>query len=453
MSRVFLISSNTATDPYAVYPLGMAVVSGALKGAGHQVQQYDFLAYGQSLANLAEKIAAFSPDIIAISLRNIDNVDSFCGDDGWYLKEVRDLIRFVRGKIVVPIVVGGPALTILPEEIASYLGVDHAIIGEGERSLPQLVADLAAGKKVPQVIQRNEPLPGDHFSPPLYDSELIAFYLEQSGMANLQTKRGCPHRCSYCSYPHLEGFEFRFRSPRLVVDELEKLKREHGVERVFFTDSVFNDPRKEYLKLVEEMLNRDLGMGWSGFFRPQNLDRKELALMKRSGLYALELGTDAASDQTLAGLDKRLTFADVLKVNQACLDEQLPAAHFVMFGGPDEDDASVAEGLNNMAQLGQSVVFAFSGIRILPDAPLYQRAIKDGVITADTPLLKPIYYFSPQLDREKMEEKIEASFAGNRNRIFPPSKGTERLMVMKDFGFRGLMWDRLVRFPASGQGH
>jgi len=449
MSKVFLISSNTATDPYAVYPLGMAVVSGALQSAGHQVQQYDFLAYGQSLSNLTEKIELFSPDLLAISLRNIDNVDSFSGDDGWFLKEVRDLICFVREKTAVPIVVGGPALTILPEDIANYLGVDHVIIGEGERSLPQLVADLAAGKKVPQIIQRSEPLPGDHFSSPLYDAKLLEFYKEQSGMANLQTKRGCPHRCSYCSYPHLEGFEFRFRSPHLVVDELEKLKLEHGVERVFFTDSVFNDPRKEYLKLVEEMLSRNLGMGWSGFFRPQNLDRKELALMKRAGLYALELGTDAASDQTLAGLDKRLTFADILAVNQACLDEKLPAAHFVMFGGPDEDDASVEEGLNNMAQLGQSVVFAFSGIRIHPDAPLHQRAIKDGVITADTSLLKPIYYFSPLLDRERMEERIEANFAGNRNRIFPPSKGAERLAVMKDFGFRGLMWDRLIRFPAS----
>ncbi len=449
MSRIFLISSNTATDPYAVYPLGMAVVSGALQSAGHHVQQYDFLAHGQSLERLSEKIGTFNPDVLAISLRNIDNVDSFCGDEGWYLKDVKDLIRSVRGKSSVPIVVGGPALTILPEEIAAYLEVDHAIIGEGERSLPQLVDDLAAGKACPRVIPRSEPLPGDHFSPPLFDRELIQFYLGQSGMVNLQTKRGCPHRCSYCSYPHLEGFEFRFRSPRLVVDELEQLKREHGVERVFFTDSVFNDPRKEYLALVEEMLRRDLGMGWSGFFRPQNLDRKELALMKRSGLYALELGTDAASDQTLAGLDKRLTFADILQVNQACLDEQLPAAHFVMFGGPDEDDTSLAEGLQNMAQLGPSVVFAFSGIRIHPDAPLYQRALADGIIGVDTPLLKPIYYFSPKIDRKQMETRIETAFAGDRNRIFPPSKGTERLEVMKKFGFRGLMWDKLVRFPGS----
>lgn len=447
MSRVFLISSNTTTDPYPVYPLGMAVVAGALQTAGHQVQQHDPLAQGESMQQMLQQIKTFAPDLLAISLRNIDNVDSFSGEDGWYLQKIKDFIAEIRQEISAPIVVGGPALTILPEEIAEYLAVDHAIIGEGERSLPQLADDLAAGKEVPQLIQRSQPLPGDEFSTPLFDQELVKFYLEQSGMVNLQTKRGCPHRCSYCSYPHLEGFHFRFRSPQLVVDELEQLKREHGVERVFFTDSVFNDPHKEYLKLVEEMLSRDLDMQWSAFFRPQGLDRQELALMKRAGLYALELGTDAAADQTLAGLDKRLRFADILEVNRACLDEHLPAAHFVMFGGPDEDDASVSEGLLNMAQLGQSVVFAFSGIRIHPDAPLHQRAIADGIVTAETSLLKPVYYFSPLLDREKMEQTIEASFAGQRNRIFPPSKGMERMEVMKGFGFCGLMWDRLIRFP------
>jgi len=447
MSRVFLISSNTTTDPYPVYPLGMAVVAGALQTAGHQVQQHDPLAQGESVPQMLQQIKEFAPDLLAISLRNIDNVDSFSGEDGWYLQKIKSFIAEIRQEVRVPIVVGGPALTILPEEIAEYLVVDHAIIGEGERSLPQLVDDLTAGKEVPQIIQRSQPLPGDEFSTPLFDQELVSFYLEQSGMVNLQTKRGCPHRCSYCSYPHLEGYHFRFRNPQLVVDELEQLKLEHGVERVFFTDSVFNDPRKEYLKLVEEMLNRDLDIQWSAFFRPQGLDRQELALMKRAGLYALELGTDAASDQTLVGLDKRLRFADIFAVNQACLEEQLPAAHFVMFGGPDEDDTSVSAGLHNMAQLGQSVVFAFSGIRIHPDAPLHQRAIADGIVTAETSLLKPIYYFSPLLDRKKMEQTIEASFAGQRNRIFPPSKGMERMAVMKEFGFRGLMWDRLVRFP------
>ncbi len=447
MSRVFLISSNTTVDPYPVYPLGMAVVAGALSSAGHEIRQYDCLAAGDDSADLQEQLRAFAPELVSISLRNIDNVDSFSGEEGWYLQRVKQLVADIRGAVGAPIVVGGPALTIMPEAIAEFLQVDHAIIGEGERSLPELVRRLARGEAMAQIIPRDLPLTGDQFSAPLYDQPLVDFYLQQSGMVNLQTKRGCPYRCSYCSYPHLEGTQFRLRDPRLVVDELERLKQQHGASRVFFTDSVFNDPQGEYLQLVEEMLRRELNMQWSAFFRPQGFGREQLALMKRAGLYALELGTDAACDRTLAGICKKLSFADVFNVNQACLDEKLPAAHFIMFGGPDEDHATLAEGLDNIDQLGAAVVFAFSGIRIHPESPLHQRAIDDGLIAAETSLLKPVYYFSPLLDRQLMEQTIEARFRGRKNRIFPPSEGLKRMAVMKGFGYRGLMWDQLIRFP------
>ena len=447
MSRVFFISSNITIDPYPVYPLGMAVVSGALKAAGHTVEQYDCLVNGDGTDRLRRRIEAFVPDLISISLRNIDNVDSFCGEDAWYLARVKALVAAIRDFCPAPIVVGGPALTIMPEEIAAYLEVDHAIIGEGEIALPQLVADLDSGRDVPRVIARTVPLDGHRFSSPLFDADLAPFYLEQSGMLNLQTKRGCPYSCSYCSYPHLEGNIFRRRDPQLVIGELQRLKQEHGVKRIFFTDSVFNDPQGGYLELCNELIRHDVGIEWSAYFRPQGVGRQELQLMKRAGLYALELGPDAGCDRTLAGLDKKLTYAEVIAVNEACLAERLAAAHFVIFGGPEEDDETLAEGLDNMDRLGASVVFAFSGIRIHPDSPLHQRAIDDGVISAETSLLKPVYYFSPRIDREKMERTIEARFKGRKNRIFPPSEGTKRLEIMKNFGFRGLMWDRLIRFP------
>ena len=452
MSRIFLISSNTATDPYPVYPLGMAVVAGALQAAGHQLQQYDCLVQGEDEPSLRQTIESFAPDLISISLRNIDNVDSFSGDKAWYLQRARDLVATLRQISQAPIVVGGPALTIMPAAIASFLGVDHAIIGEGERALPELVAALATGEEQPQLITRGLPLDGNQFSSPLFEPALVDFYLREGGMLNLQTKRGCPFHCSYCSYPHLEGSRFRQRDPQLVIEELRQLKQKHGVERVFFTDSVFNDPQGDYLQLIEEMLRCDLGIQWSAFFRPQGFGRQELGLMKRAGLYALELGTDAASDQTLQGIQKGFSFAEVFGINRACLEERLPAAHYVMFGGPEEDAKSLVTGLENLRQLGASVVFAFSGIRIHPDSPLQRRAITEGLIDVGTSLLKPVYYFSPKLDRLQMEQHIMESFKGQSNRVFPPSEGLKRISVMKGFGFRGLMWDKLVRFPRQTEG-
>jgi lipid biosynthesis B12-binding/radical SAM protein len=451
MSRVFILSANATIEPYPVYPLGMAVIASALAGRGHEVRQFDFLAAGCSEDSLQAELAEFAPDFVCFSLRNIDNVDSFCAEKSWYLAKARHLLDQVRKTTDAPVILGGAAFSIMPDEILDYLGADHGIVGEGEAAVCELVEALAGGIPSPRIIAGDRPpLSGDEMASPLLRQELVDFYLTRSGMLNLQTKRGCPFLCTYCTYPALEGNRFRPRDPRTVVDDLERAGRDHGVENFFFTDSVFNDAAGHYLEVVEELLRRDLSIRWSAFFRPQGLGREELALLKRSGLYALELGTDAACDTTLEGIRKGLSFAEVLEVNRACLAEEIPCAHFVMFGGPGENPSTVAEGLRNIEQLGPAVVFAFSGIRILAGTQLHARAIADGVIDAGTPLLKPVYYFSPQVDPEAMNAMILESFRNRRDRIFPPSAGLEKMAVMQRFGFRGLLWDKLFSFPRKG---
>ncbi|UCF93393.1 MAG: radical SAM protein, partial [Desulfobacterales bacterium] len=282
---------------------------------------------------------------------------------------------------------------------------------------------------------------------PLWKEELIRFYLEQSGMINLQTKRGCPYDCLYCTYPGLEGHQFRPWEPRAVVDDITRVQRDYGVSRIFFTDSVFNDGAGHYLQLAEELLRRESQVRWSGFFRPQGIGYRELKLLKRSGLYAMEVGTDAASNTPLAALDKRFTFADVMAFHQAALRLEIPSAHFIMFGGPEETMETVKEGLENIAKLQNCVVFAFAGIRILPGTRLHTRAVREGVLPEEASLLKPVYYFSPALEPAKMNNTIKCAFHGRRDRIFPPAEGQIRMATMNRFGYRGLLWDKLIAFP------
>jgi lipid biosynthesis B12-binding/radical SAM protein len=451
MSRVFCLSSNVTTEPYPVYPLGMAVIAGALAQCGHEVRQFDFLVAGCSEQALEDAVADFAPDFICLSLRNIDNVDSFSAESAWYVGQAKRLVEVLRASSAAPLIVGGPGFSILPEEILAYLGADHGVVGEGEAAVCSLVAALAAGKRVPALQAGLAPLPGAAQGTPLFDRALIDFYVAQTGMVNLQTKRGCPHDCVYCTYPSLEGKLFRPRAAGVIADDIERIGRDFGVNGFFFTDSVFNDPRGEYLLLAEELLRRNLRISFCAFFRPQGLGRPELALLKRAGLHAAELGTDAASDTTLAGIAKGFSFADVLEVHRACVAERIPAAHFIIFGGPDETMASIAEGLENIARLEHSVVFAFSGIRILPGTRMLERAVGDGVITPGASLLKPVYYFSPQIDQDTMNSAIINAFKGRRDRIFPPDEGQKRMAVMRRFGFSGILWDRLIAFPREGQ--
>ncbi|HEY5995678.1 MAG TPA: lipid biosynthesis B12-binding/radical SAM protein [Candidatus Deferrimicrobiaceae bacterium] len=445
MSRVLLVSCNVTREPYPVYPLGMAVVASALSAAGHEVCQFDFLASDEDEAALRERLDGFSPDYVGLSIRNLDNCDSL--DSVSYPAIAGRIAAVVRSACAAPLIVGGPAFSIMPGLLLDLTGADHGVIGEGERIVCGLIDDLENGKSAPRLLKDERLLAGADMPPPLYSQELVDWYVAQSGMVNLQTKRGCPHGCVYCSYPSLEGNGWRCRDPREVADDIERLRTDHGVGHLFFTDSVFNDEAGRFLLVAEEIIRRSLAVRFSCYMRPQGIRRADLALLKRAGLYAAELGTDAACDATLLGLGKGFTFGEALEANRAFAAERIPCAHFVMFGGPGETPGTVAEGLANLDRLEHTVVFAYAGISILPGTALFARAVREGIVSGSEPLRRPVYYISPEVDPDAMSGMISDSFRGRRDRVFPPSEGQRKLEILHRFGYRGLLWDTLIRFP------
>jgi lipid biosynthesis B12-binding/radical SAM protein len=445
LSRVLLVSANVTREPYPVYPLGMALLASALSSAGHEVGQFDFLASDEDEAALRGRIAGFAPDFVCLSIRNLDNCDSL--NPVGYPAVAGRLAAAARSACAAPLIVGGPAFSIMPELLLELTGADHGVVGEGERALCRLIDDLAAGRGGPRIVKDDRLLAGADMPSPSFSRELVDHYVACSGMVNLQTKRGCPHGCVYCSYPALEGTGWRCRDPREVADDIERLRADHGVGRVFFTDSVFNDEAGHFLQVAEEIVRRALDVRFSCYMRPQGIRRPDLALLKRAGLYAAELGTDAACDAALRGLGKGFTFGDALEANRAFVAERIPCAHFVMFGGPGETPETVAEGLSNLDRLENTVVFAYAGISILPGTALFERAVREGVIEGAGSLRRPAYYVSPGIDPAALAAMIARSFQGRRDRIFPPSEGQRKLEVLHRFGYRGLLWDTLIRFP------
>lgn len=445
--RVLLLATNTEIEPYPVFPLGMAVIAGALAHAGHEVRQMDCLAIGGDRERIRALCREFRPQAVGISLRNVDNVDSLSAREHWALDAVRDMVAFVRGLCPVPIFMGGPGFSLMPEDILDHTGADHGVVGEGEEACIRLLELLATGRRAPRLLSGTRRLLGSEMHAAAPDPEILAFYLRESGVASVQSKRGCPHACVYCTYPALEGATIRPRDPAVVVDDIERLTREHQVAELFFTDSVFNDRHGHWLALAEELIRRKVRVPWSAFFQPVGITRETLRLCRRAGLKAMELGTDAATDRTLRGLRKSFDFATVRRVNTLCVTERMPCAHFIIFGGPEETDLTVHEGLANLEQLPHTVVFAFLGIRLYAETALYRRAVAEGVVSADASCLEPTYYFSPHVDPKKLERTLTAAFKGRRDRLFPPSKGQDQMAVMRRFGYRGILWDTLIRFP------
>jgi lipid biosynthesis B12-binding/radical SAM protein len=445
MKRILLVSSNITTEPFPVYPLGLAILASALTGRGHIVDQFDFLVAGESDETLRERVRSFVPDYVCLSVRNLDNCDSLATQA--YPAIAKRLVDVIRGCCAVPIIIGGSAFSIMPEEFLDFAGADYGVVGEGERLLCDLIQELSAGKTPSRLLRNTGLIPGSEMISPLYSRELTGFYMESSGMINIQSKRGCPQKCIYCSYPDLEGDTLRFRDPAAVVDDMERARTDFGIDSFFFTDAIFNDREGHYLLVAEEIIKRGKPYRWTCYIRPQGLRRKEVALLKRAGLYATELGTDAACDRTLRALGKDLTFEEVLEVNNAFVAERVPCAHFVMFGGPGETRETAAEGLANLEKLKHTVVFAFTGIRILPNTPLHTLAVREGIIAADASMREPVFYHSPLIDRDLLYSMISDSFGARRNRIFPPEISQAKRDILLRYGFRGLLWDTIIRFP------
>lgn len=439
--RCLLVSVNTTATPYVVHPLGVAHLAGALRRQGCDVRQYDVLAQG-GLGGFSEIVSTFAPHLLGVSIRNIDTVDST--DPRFFFERARRLVRRIRAESDAPIVVGGAGFSLFPERLMAELGADFGVVGEGEEAICRLARDIEQGRTPSRGLLAAKPQTDAHWGPVAYDRSVTDFYVRNGGTLNVQTKRGCPFRCAYCSYPQLEGGEFRFRDPEEVAEEFVRIRTNFGGRYVFLTDSVFNDGSGHHLAVAEALVRRDNTLPWCAYFQPLGLDRGGMELLRRAGLRAMEFGTDASSDPTLRGMNKPFSFRDVLAAQHLADDLQIPTAHFVIFGGPDEDERTLASGLSNMRALGRTVVMAFSGIRILPNAPIHERAIREGLVESDADLLHPTFYFSPGIDRALMERRMLKEWSGDATRVFPVSDTLGSVAQLRKFGVIGPLWDKLL---------
>jgi len=268
--RVMLISPNQESLPDPVSPLGLAYLAAALREAGHQVSILDLCFSLDIEASLREGLQEFSPEVIGLSIRNVDN--TAYPSTVSYIEPLKRVVELLSGLSGAPILAGGSGFTIMPKEMLTLLNLEMGIIGEGERSMVQF---LAQGMQdgVPGLIRRRggrfrtvAPLPSlslEGLPLPARDLLDVKAYLREGGVCNIQSKRGCAFRCIYCTYPLIEGRRVRLRDPKKVVAEMQGLQEGHGVDHFFFVDNVFNYPSHHAESICQEMIDRGLRIPWA----------------------------------------------------------------------------------------------------------------------------------------------------------------------------------------------
>ncbi len=394
MLDVLLISPNTETFPDPVFPIGTAYVASSLKKNGISCKVLD-LSY-ENEDSLIEVIGSFHPKIIGISMRNVDNV-TYPGSVS-YVEIYRELIKLVRKNSDAYIVLGGSGFTLLGAPLLNYLDADFGIIGEGEESFPRLVTDLLLKGNKPNLRLLTPGVPSESFSSitPLREDYLLDFYINAGGMVNLQTKRGCPFGCIYCSYPAIEGKRVRSRPISHIISEIKTL-RERGYKEIFFVDSVINHPIDYFRKFLYSLKKAKLDISWTAYASPFGLDQDLLLLAKDTGCIGLEFGTDSMCEDILKSLKKPFSFFDVEQVSHLCHKVELPFCHSLLLGGPGETERSIKETFSRLKELAPTASVIMTGIRIYPNTHLYKLALAEGIIKISDPLITPVFYISREV--------------------------------------------------------
>jgi len=431
-ARVLLVSTNRERQPYPVVPNGLACVASALDAAGHQVRFVD-LCFAKDAVESARRAAhSFRPDIVGVSVRNIDNSDSIALRH--YTPEARDILRALRKAApAAKVIAGGAAFGVAPEALFRDLEVDYAVAGDGERASVALVDALSSGDPI-------ENLPGlvrDRngtvvFTPPGEDADLdslprpalhrwidLARYQRHGATIPIQTKRGCVYKCVYCTYRNVEGWGYRTRLPELVADEIAELKNKAGVRHFDFVDSTFNSPPGHALQVCEAITRRKLDVQLDTTnFTPAAASSELLRAMKTAGFRSLGITAESASDPVLEKLEKGFNAAKVREVAERVEKHGIKTLWIFLIGGPGETRQTLEETLafaKWRLERGDAVYLTV-GVRIYPGTTLHRIAIAEGVVPPTSTLLDPAFYFSSDLDFDTTVARLKR-FAADHPRF------------------------------------
>ncbi len=443
---VALISLNRLCDPYPVYPLATAYlkpyIEEHLPMCNVDILDLNIITDTQ----LEDYIKRVNPDFICASIRNVDGANSL--DRRAFFGAYKNTIDTIKKCSSSPVIIGGAGYSIFPEQFIQELGADYGIEGEGEAAICELLSSLIE-KRSTHNIARVTDAKGNrcstcsYISSPQasYESELVEYYWKHSGMLNIQTKRGCPYHCIYCTYPQIDGRKVRTMDIDSIVETIARAKRDFGVDYWFFTDSVFNIHNEFNVQLCEQIVREDLDISWGAYFSPSNITESQMAIFKRSGLSHIEFGTESFCDQTLEAYGKRFTFDDVLRASEMALRHNIYYSHFMILAGWGETPEQLHTTIKNSKRLQHTVIFPYVGMRIYPGTELYKNALKDGAINSQTDMLMPQYYVQPNFDLETTRTMAEAT---GKAWIFPDAPQNDMMNVLKvKRGKKGPLWEYL----------
>ena len=348
-----------------------------------------------------------------------------------FVTELTQMARAVRKFTGAPLVLGGPAVGVMPEPLLRHTGASFAVLGDGEVAFPALLAALGNGgdlHRVPRLAWLENgryrtgaaantwELTGTAILPRFSRWLDLQAYGAALAAAPLQSKRGCPFPCVYCTYGISEGRQYRLVPPDEVAAAVPRLNA-MGCRDIEFVDNVFNSPYDHALAVCQQLAGvRHRSRLTTLELNPAFIDDRLLNAMERAGFIGVGVTAESAADAVLAGLRKGYTASEVERAAAAVRRSNLPCFWLFMLGGPGETRETVAQTIRFARRTLRpgDVAFVNVGIRIYPGTELERIARAQGVLSASPQeMLEPVFYFSPDLDLAWTMDQVRRAAAEN----------------------------------------
>lgn len=352
-------------------PIGVGFLISTLREAGHNVFFIDNYLSPSSFLE-TDYLKRHRIDFVGIYTNTICFRDSL---RMFYLLEELRQRGFWNGKIIA----GGPHASVCPETIPPF--VDHIVIGEGEYA----VRDIVSGKVTERIVHYPSIENLDELPMPAWDyfSELPynwgGNWLPEAPVFTMNTSRGCPFSCTFCSVCSIWGKHYTYFSAERIVADIEHVVKNFGARGIYFREDNFTLKRDRLIRFCNLLMERNIRIPWVCESRVSNLDRDLVELMARAGAVGFYFGVESGSQRLLDFMKKGINVQQIRNAFLWCHELGIKTAASVIVGVPTETEDDLRMTASLLEEIKPTVTWfnIFVGI---PDSELLRYAQKHDYV-------------------------------------------------------------------------
>ncbi len=331
-------------------PLGLGYVAASAIQAGHPTTIHDYGLHPHTgVQRIVDEVLEAQPDVVGITTWT--HLYHVCCE----LAQA-----FKRRRPDLPVVMGGPHVTIFPAEtLEEEPAVDYTVFGEGEVTMVELLDGLERSDSAPLALGRVDGLAWrdgatvvknqlrginteiESLPFPARDIMQIEQYPLRAWngerMTTMMTSRGCPYACTYC-FKGLFGRRYITTPNDLIIAEMEEIRDQYGIDHFYFVDDLFVVNINRLMEFVDRMKARDLGFKWQCLARVDRLKQEHYVAMAEAGCSKIHYGIETGDPEMMVRVDKEATLEQVENAVRWCNQAGVMAKGYFMLGLPGETE-------------------------------------------------------------------------------------------------------------------